>query len=502
MSASFLDQLIQFDAFPKLPSAYKSRSESRGLFTVLVALIAILLVLNDLGEYIWGWPDYEFSVDTMSDSFMDVNVDMVVNMPCQFLSVDLRDALGDRLFLSKGFHLDGTVFDIGQATTLKEHQKALSARQAIAQSRKSRGLFSFLRRKQPEFRPTYNHRSDGTACRIYGSLSVKKVTANLHVTTLGHGYSSSVHVEHDKMNLSHVITEFSFGPYFPDIVQPLDYSLEIASEPFVAYTYFLHVVPTTYIAPRSSPLHTNQYSVTHYTRTFAHGAGTPGIFFKFELDPMVISIHQRTTSLIHLLIRCIGVIGGVFTCASYFLRVTVRAVEAVSGTNNAPGIVAAEATGVRKRWTGASLRARTSSSRNSWIAEGSGGMTPLPSSSYAASYSTTPVSAAFATQQAPYPYSPYLSAQTLPQHGGPGALSVPPTPKTSVGHSFGPSTLGPPRVHGHGHSKSISGPVVGRNVSGGYESPTPGAGVSSSSSPLVGPVPGKGPTLLGGKKDD
>lgn len=33
-----------------------------------------------------------------------------------------------------------------------------------------------------------------------------------------------------EMNLSHVITEFSFGPYFPDIVQPLDYSFELAKE--------------------------------------------------------------------------------------------------------------------------------------------------------------------------------------------------------------------------------------------------------------------------------
>ena len=32
------------------------------------------------------------------------------------------------------------------------------------------------------------------------------------------------------MNLSHIITEFSFGPYFPDIVQPLDYSFEITQQ--------------------------------------------------------------------------------------------------------------------------------------------------------------------------------------------------------------------------------------------------------------------------------
>lgn len=32
------------------------------------------------------------------------------------------------------------------------------------------------------------------------------------------------------MNLSHVITEFSFGPYFPDITQPLDNSFELTDK--------------------------------------------------------------------------------------------------------------------------------------------------------------------------------------------------------------------------------------------------------------------------------
>jgi len=74
--------IARFDAFPKLPSAYKARSESRGFLTLFVLLIAILLVLNDFAEYVWGWPDYEFSVDTRLGSWMNVNVDMVVNTPC------------------------------------------------------------------------------------------------------------------------------------------------------------------------------------------------------------------------------------------------------------------------------------------------------------------------------------------------------------------------------------------------------------------------------------
>lgn len=78
--------LAQYDAFPKIPSTYKARSESRGFFTLFVGLLAFLLVLNDLGEYIWGWPDYEFSVDPDAGNEMEVNVDVVVNMPCQCTS--------------------------------------------------------------------------------------------------------------------------------------------------------------------------------------------------------------------------------------------------------------------------------------------------------------------------------------------------------------------------------------------------------------------------------
>lgn len=93
------------------------------------------------------------------------------------LSVDLRDAVGDRLYLSDGFRRDGTLFDISQATTLKEHAAALSARQAVSQSRKSRGFFATLfRRSSSEYRPTYNYKADGSACRVYGTIPVKKVT--------------------------------------------------------------------------------------------------------------------------------------------------------------------------------------------------------------------------------------------------------------------------------------------------------------------------------------
>ena len=75
--------LKEFAAFPKLPSTYKTRSESRGFITIFIAFLCFVLVLNDIGEWVWGWPEYQFDVDHDRASFMTVNVDMLVNMPCQ-----------------------------------------------------------------------------------------------------------------------------------------------------------------------------------------------------------------------------------------------------------------------------------------------------------------------------------------------------------------------------------------------------------------------------------
>lgn len=84
---SYLDRIApkglnQFDAFPKLPSTYKEHSGSRGALTILIGLLAFVFVLNDIGEWIWGWPSYGFSVEQNTANHMNVNVDILVNMPC------------------------------------------------------------------------------------------------------------------------------------------------------------------------------------------------------------------------------------------------------------------------------------------------------------------------------------------------------------------------------------------------------------------------------------
>jgi uncharacterized protein (DUF2126 family) len=52
-----------------------------------------------------------------------------------------------------------------------------NARQIVKQSKKSRGMFdTIFKRKKATFLPTYNFVPDGNACRVYGTLNVKKAT--------------------------------------------------------------------------------------------------------------------------------------------------------------------------------------------------------------------------------------------------------------------------------------------------------------------------------------
>jgi len=207
---------------------------------------------------------------------------------------------------------------------------------------------------------------------------------------------------------------------------------------FVAYQYFLSVVPTTYVAARGRPVQTNQYSVTHYTRKLEHDRGTPGIFFKFDMEPLNMRVEQRTTTVIQFLIRVVGVVGGVWCCFGWALRVSYKAYDVVTGADHQAGIVAAEASGVtskRNKWGGGELRSRVTRQGNTWAVEN--GNSPYNS------YATTPVTPSFVPSStyspSPGPTNGHGNGTYGLGLGSPslnGHLSTPPSPYAPPGGSY------------------------------------------------------------------
>ena len=227
-------------------------------------------------------------------------------------------------------------------------------------------------------------------------------------------------------------------------------------------------------------------------------------------------------------------------CMGYAIRITTRAVEVVTGADDAPGLVAAEASGVRLglrgKWSGAELRSRPKSGKlvpqgNGWTMEGAG--SPLGSGSPYGSYAGTPVTPAFT----PSGLSPYAGAASLPGSpslGGHSAFGPAPPltpggalrstsglgaapPRTPASSAFGPRSAshGSAGINGNGVSAYGNGNGSGH---GSYEpSPTlsdlglppltPGVGYAAFP-PTPNPATGGGfqiappPKRNGGKKDD
>ena len=201
--------------------------------------------------------------------------------------------------------------------------------------------------------------------------------------------------------------------------------------------------------------------------------------------------------------RCVGVVGGVFVCMGYAVRITSHAVDVVTGADKTPGIVAAEATGAgRKRWGSGELRSRV----------------PRHGSDYGGSpygsYSNSPVSAGFANLGSPYggtptpgsPHAGYGLGLSTTQYGPPPpGSSSPRMPSSAPGtiptaatagsaYSAGPPSpylpSSPPTTAGlYGHFPPTPNATPGANGNGFPQSP-PGAGPSAfSAQPGAGAPP-------------
>ncbi|KAJ3215838.1 hypothetical protein HDU67_010258 [Dinochytrium kinnereticum] len=234
---------------------------------------------------------------------------MTVAMACSDVRVDVFDASGTSLPVRKDLSATPASFTTKGARRLGENidTGGIDVHQVIEDAK-----------RQEHGRQAAKSGGDESlsACRYTGTAHVNKVVGTLHFTALGHGYNDGQHVQHNSMNFSHRIDKFSFGINYPGLVNPLDSSIEMATSNFEMFQYFISVVPTIYIDKSrtlsSTVLLTNQYAVTDYSRVINQDAGAvgiPGIFIKYEIEPISVRIAESRSSFLHLLTRLCGIDG-------------------------------------------------------------------------------------------------------------------------------------------------------------------------------------------------
>jgi hypothetical protein len=168
-------------------------------------------------------------------------------------------------------------------------------------------------------------------CHVWGHMMVNKVAGNFHVAPGKSFLTFGAHV-HDmklfgdaKFDLSHNINSISFGIPFPGAVNPLDNVNKTADTKVegVMYQYFLKIVPTIYENIAGDRIVTNQFSVTEHYRALpptdhnqpGHEHGLPGIYFAYDISPIMVQYQERRKSFTHFLTGVCAIVGGVFTVA-------------------------------------------------------------------------------------------------------------------------------------------------------------------------------------------
>lgn len=142
-------------------------------------------------------------------------------------------------------------------------------------------------------------------------------------------------------NFSHIISEMSFGPFYPSLVNPLDRTVNTARINFHKFQYYLSVVPTVYTVGKSASLSntifTNQYAVTEQSKE-VDDHNVPGIFFKYDIEPILLSVEESRDGTLQFLMKIVNVVSGVlvaghwgYTLTEWFKEVRGRRRERSEG---------------------------------------------------------------------------------------------------------------------------------------------------------------------------
>lgn len=358
----FFNQLKKFDAYPKTQEDFRIRTASGATVSILTFFLIVFLSLGELSYFLTHQVSNELSVDNVKDEKLRINIDIVFpRMACAFMSIDAMDISGssqyDVLHHLVKHRLDPMGVPVAEPVKTelasKDQQKNATqecgscygaetpnlsccntcedVREAYRLKGWAFAMVDTMKQCVEEHYLENIQRQNGEGCAIEGFLEVSKVAGNFHFapgrsfTQMGGHVHDMALFDPSAFNMSHYIRKLSFGSDYPGIINPLDgvsQSPPSSSKGAAMYQYFVKVVPTVYQYLNGTNIFTNQYAVTdHYREVAIDGSnGVPGVFFMYDLSPIMVNFVEKTRSLSHFLTGVCAIVGGVFTVAGLLDR--------------------------------------------------------------------------------------------------------------------------------------------------------------------------------------
>ncbi|XP_076264874.1 endoplasmic reticulum-Golgi intermediate compartment protein 2 [Rhynchophorus ferrugineus] len=323
---SKLNKLKKIDIFPKVEDPYKVTSSVGGTFSLVSFLLMGWLIYSEITYYLNSKFVFKFSPDVQLEEKLKINIDLTVAMPCQNVGADILDSTNQNTFKFGQLEEEDTWFELSHDQRIhfenkKHFNSYLREEYHAIKDLLWRSSFSTQFGDLPARSDIPNKPYD--ACRIYGNLILNKVAGNFHITAgksislpRGHIHISAFISDRD-YNFTHRINRFSFGDPSPGIVHPLEGDELILTNGMTVVNYFIEVVPTT-VNTFLNSISTYQYSVKELTRPINHDKGShgmPGIFFKYDMSALRVTISQERDNFGMFLAKLCSVVGGVFVCS-------------------------------------------------------------------------------------------------------------------------------------------------------------------------------------------
>ncbi|XP_019878488.1 endoplasmic reticulum-Golgi intermediate compartment protein 3 [Aethina tumida] len=356
----FFEKLKRFDAYPKTLEDVRIKTYGGAIITIISVIIMSLLFWSEFNDYLSSNISEELFVDTSRSPNIQINLDFVIpTVSCDFLALDAMDSSGeehleiDHSIYKRRLDLNGNPIEEPQKEDITIKSKNVTEA-AVNQTECGSCYGAALDPKKccntcEEVREAYRERrwaldnlenitqcknekfserlktAFQQGCQIYGNLIVNRVSGSFHIAP-GKSFSvNHVHI-HDvqpfsssSFNTSHTIRHLSFGTSIDSLTHnPLKDTYGHATEGATMFQYHIKIVPTSYVKKDRSIINSYQFSVTKHQKVISllsGESGMPGIFFQYELSPLMVKYTEKERSFGHFATNVCAIIGGVYTVA-------------------------------------------------------------------------------------------------------------------------------------------------------------------------------------------
>lgn len=172
-------------------------------------IVCFFLAANELCIWYMGSEYHHFSIEKGVSRQLQLNIDMVVKMPCDSLRVNMLDAAGDRIYAAELLDKQPTSWnawdrEFNSGSTDYQHLNQEDAHR-LSELEEDQHVGHVLGETKRNYRRKFpsgpklrkNHIDVLDSCRIFGSLEGNKVESDLHITARGHGYIElGEHLDH------------------------------------------------------------------------------------------------------------------------------------------------------------------------------------------------------------------------------------------------------------------------------------------------------------------